>query len=311
MKANDAILKNLQTNITSLTNLNLELKNMFGQFMKMNTASSSDSGTVPGNTITNPKEELKGITTRSGTTYQGTTIPTTFSSLPQVVERETEVTKDTMHHTNNGSTKDIQPSVVQNETSIQNSEPVVLPSLSLYPGRFRRKHQSYAIVYVKQPLSSRTYPDLDDSRTNFDADPRVLLILGRSFLKTRIALIDVFKGENKLPIIIVKDLSVEEKTALITVLRSHKRVIAWKLSDIKGIDPEFYTHKITMEEDFKLAVQHQRRVNPKIYDVIKNEVLKLLDAGLIYPISDSPWESPVHCVPKKGGLPLSRMRKTS
>ncbi|GJU96982.1 reverse transcriptase domain-containing protein [Tanacetum coccineum] len=57
-----------------------------------------------------------------------------------------------------------------------------------------------------------------------------------------------------------------------------------------------------MEEDYKPAVQHQRRVNPKIHDVIKKEVEKLLDAGLIYPISDSPWVSPVHCVPKKGGF---------
>ncbi|GKD74626.1 reverse transcriptase domain-containing protein, partial [Tanacetum coccineum] len=57
-----------------------------------------------------------------------------------------------------------------------------------------------------------------------------------------------------------------------------------------------------MEDDFKPAVQHQRRMNPKIHEVIKKEVIKLLDAGLIYPISDSPWVSPVHCVPKKGGM---------
>nr|GEW45193.1 hypothetical protein [Tanacetum cinerariifolium] len=88
MKENDAILKNMQTNMTSLTNLNLELKNMFSQFMKMNTTSSLGLGTLPVNPITNPKEDLKGITTRSGTTYQGPTIPTTFSSLPLVVERE-------------------------------------------------------------------------------------------------------------------------------------------------------------------------------------------------------------------------------
>ncbi|GJX06967.1 reverse transcriptase domain-containing protein [Tanacetum coccineum] len=94
------------------------------------------------------------------------------------------------------------------------------------------------------------------------------------------------EGDDKLPVIIAKDLSVEEKAALIKVLKSHKRAIAWKLSDIKGINPEFYTHKILMEEDYKPAVQHQRRVNPKIHDVIKKEVEKLLDAGLIYPISD-------------------------
>nr|GEV81576.1 hypothetical protein [Tanacetum cinerariifolium] len=79
------------------------------------------------------------------------------------------------------------------------------------------------------------------------------------------------EGDNKFPAIIAKDLSVEEKTALITVLKSHKRAITWKLSDNKGIDPEFCTHKILMEEDSELAVQHQRRVNPKIHDVIKQE----------------------------------------
>ncbi|GKB74027.1 hypothetical protein Tco_0935439, partial [Tanacetum coccineum] len=110
------------------------------------------------------------------------------------------------------------------------------------------------------------------------------------------------EGDNKLPIIIAKDLSVEEKAALIKVLKSHKRAIAWKLSNIKGINPGFCTHKILMKEDYKSAVQHQRWVNPKIHDVIKKEVEKLLDAGLIYPISDSPWVSLVYCVPKKGGF---------
>nr|GEW21682.1 retrovirus-related Pol polyprotein from transposon 17.6 [Tanacetum cinerariifolium] len=112
------------------------------------------------------------------------------------------------------------------------------------------------------------------------------------------------EGDDKLPIIIAKDLSVEENIALITVLKSHKRAIAWKLSDIKGINPEFCTHKILMEEEFEPVVQHQRRVNPKIYDVIKQEVIKLLEAGLIYPIFDSPWVSLVHCVPKKGGFTI-------
>nr|GEW00256.1 reverse transcriptase domain-containing protein [Tanacetum cinerariifolium] len=96
------------------------------------------------------------------------------------------------------------------------------------------------------------------------------------------------EGDNKLPVIIAKELGDEEKSTLIKVLKSHKRAIAWKLSDI--------------QEDHKPAVQHQRRVNPKIHDVIKKEVEKLLDAGLIYPISDSLWVSPVHCVPKKGGF---------
>ncbi|GJY17017.1 reverse transcriptase domain-containing protein [Tanacetum coccineum] len=110
------------------------------------------------------------------------------------------------------------------------------------------------------------------------------------------------EGTNKLPVIISKELKDEEKAALLKVLKSHKRAIAWKISNIKGIDPSFCTHKILMEDDFKPAIQHQRRVNPKIHEVIKKEVVKLLDAGLIYPIADSPWVSPVHCVPKKGGM---------
>ncbi|GJT74485.1 reverse transcriptase domain-containing protein [Tanacetum coccineum] len=108
--------------------------------------------------------------------------------------------------------------------------------------------------------------------------------------------------DNKLPVIISKDLKDDEKVKLIEVLKAHKSALAWKISDIKGIDPKFCTHKILMEDDFKPVVQMQRRVNPKIHEVIKKEVIKLLDAGLIYPISDSPWVSPVHCVPKKGGM---------
>nr|GEY44708.1 reverse transcriptase domain-containing protein [Tanacetum cinerariifolium] len=107
---------------------------------------------------------------------------------------------------------------------------------------------------------------------------------------------------NKLPVIIVKNLKVDEREALINVLKSHKRAIAWKISDIKGIDPRFYTHKILMEDDYKPAVQSQRRVNHKIHEVIKKEVIKLLDAGMIYPISDIPWVSPIYYVPKKIGM---------
>ncbi|GKB63665.1 reverse transcriptase domain-containing protein, partial [Tanacetum coccineum] len=88
-------------------------------------AVEESSGILPSNTITNPKEDLKGITTRSGVAYQGPMIPTTSSSPPKVVERETEVTKDTMPPTNNGSTEDVQPSVVQVETHVPNFKPVV------------------------------------------------------------------------------------------------------------------------------------------------------------------------------------------
>nr|GFB88963.1 retrovirus-related Pol polyprotein [Tanacetum cinerariifolium] len=112
-----------------------------------------------------------------------------------------------------------------------------------------------------------------------------------------------FLGDNgKWPVIIAKDLSSNEKTDLINILKKRKKAIAWKLTDIKGIDPEFCSHKILLEEEHSPKVQSQRKVNPKIHDVIKKEVEKLLYAGLIYPISDSPWVSPIYCVPKKGGM---------
>nr|GEX47293.1 reverse transcriptase domain-containing protein [Tanacetum cinerariifolium] len=232
MKANDAILKNMQTNMTSLTNSNVDLKNMFGQFMKMNTASSLGSGTLPGNTITNSNKDLKGITTRSGTAYQGPTIPTTSSSLPQVVECETDVTKDTMHPTNNERTKYVQHLVVHTKTPILNSKPIVAPIIE--PARTSLNEHCSAVLLKKLPEKlgdpgkflilcdflgmdgCLALADLgrlvgvaedvfvkvgtfhfssDFVVVDFDADPRVPLILGRSFLKIERALIDVFEGE--------------------------------------------------------------------------------------------------------------------
>ncbi|GKD62796.1 reverse transcriptase domain-containing protein [Tanacetum coccineum] len=102
------------------------LTDMLSKFMNSNTASTLGSGTLPSNTITNPKVDLKGITTRSGVAYQGPTIPTTSSPL-KVVEHETEVIKDTVPPTNYGSTKDAQPWVVQVQSQVPNSKPVVDP----------------------------------------------------------------------------------------------------------------------------------------------------------------------------------------
>ncbi|GJR55056.1 reverse transcriptase domain-containing protein [Tanacetum coccineum] len=426
-----------------------------------NTALSFGYGSLRVNTVTNtPKEDLKGITTRSGVAYQGPTIPTTSSS-PKVVERETEVTKDTMLPTNNGSTKDVQPPVVQVQPQVPNSEPVFtpvsapMPNLKPtipYPSRRnneRRREKANDQIEKSMIITGRslidvyegeltlrvgkeavtfnldqtsryssnyddmtanridvielaceeysqevlgfsnvissgnptpyydpivatssltltpfrdsgfllleeadaflaleddpTSPEVDDSYYDLEGD--ILLLEAylnddpssppnqRNYLpeirkelkvceaKTNKSLIDeppevelkdlpphleyaFLECDDKLPVIIAKDLSMDEKAALIKVLKSRKRAISWKLSDIKGINPEFCTHKILMEEDYKPAVQHQRRVNPKIHDVIKKEVEKLLDAGLIYPISDSPWVSPIHCVPKKGGFTI-------
>ncbi|GKA29299.1 reverse transcriptase domain-containing protein [Tanacetum coccineum] len=126
VKANDAVMRNMQDQNQNLQNQMTNLTDMLSKFVNSNTASTSGSGTLPSNTITNPKVDLKGITTRSGVAYQGPTIPTT-SSPPKVMERETEVTKDTVLPTNNGSTKDVQPPVVQVQSQVPNSEPVVDP----------------------------------------------------------------------------------------------------------------------------------------------------------------------------------------
>nr|GEU31204.1 hypothetical protein [Tanacetum cinerariifolium] len=167
MKANDAILKNMQTNMNSLTNSNLELKNMFGRFMKMNSTSSLGSRTLLGNTITNPKEDLKGITTQSGTAYQGPTIPTTSSS--PIVERETEATKDMVHPTNNGSTKDVQPTVVSIESPILNSEPIVAliiePVASVVSAS--RPNQRPSIPYPSRLYDQKLRDKANDQREKF------------------------------------------------------------------------------------------------------------------------------------------------
>ncbi|GJS11091.1 hypothetical protein Tco_0367887 [Tanacetum coccineum] len=471
IKVEDGCKEKQQTQMTSLTNSNIELKNMFGQFMKMNTASTSGSGSLPSNTVANPRGDLKAITTRSGISYDGPPIPPPSSSLPKVVEREPEVTKDTVQP----STKNIQPPVVQIQALID--EPVVAPkpkpsipyplrankqklrekddkldskfveifrelhfelsfadallhmpkiasivSFESYLGRFVQAQLMPLFLYGSEELTLRVHdeaitynscqtsrytyndavsinridvidvaceeyaqevlgfsdnstsgnptpsldpilstsspsltpfeegdfileeikacltndsvpPGIDDD--NFDPEGDLLLLekllnddpssplppkeLHVEELKIVKSSIDdppelelkdlpshleyaFLEGTDKLPVIIAKDLKEDEKVRLLKVLKSHKRAIAWKISDIKGIDPQFCTHKILMEDDSKPAIQHQRRVNPKIHEVIKKEVIKLLDAGLIYPISDSPWVSPVHCVPKKGGI---------
>ncbi|GJS68790.1 reverse transcriptase domain-containing protein [Tanacetum coccineum] len=100
-----------------------------------------------------------------------------------------------------------------------------------------------------------------------------------------------------------------ELKELLEVLKNHKGTIAWSITDIKGIDSSFCTHKILMEDEFKPSVQPQRRVNPNIKEVVKKEVIKLFDAGLIYPISDSPWVSHVQVVPKKRSMTLVKNEK--
>nr|GEW32959.1 hypothetical protein [Tanacetum cinerariifolium] len=430
------------------------VQNNQNNFNRGNNFTQNRGGTLPGNTITNPKEDLKGITTRSGVAYQGPTIPTSSKANEQI-EKFYEIFKDMSFEISFTDALILMPKFASTlKALIGNKEK--LSEMARTP---MNKHCSAVILNKMDewlaladlgasinlmPLSvwkelslleltptcmtlELTYRSVskligiakdvkvkvgmfhflaDFVVVDFERDPRVPLILGsltpsddpivsttsptltpfgdsdfllfeeaKAFLgleddldspeldpsyydlegdiqmleailnsdpapslpnheqyvpsftnelmaceaKTIKSSVDeplevepkdlpphleyaFLEGKNKLPVIIAKELGEEEKAALIKVLKSHKRAIAWKLSDIQGINPEFCTHKILMEKDYKPVIQHQRRVNPKIHDVIKKEVEKLLDAGLIYPISDSLWVSLVHCVPKKGGF---------
>ncbi|GJS24030.1 reverse transcriptase domain-containing protein [Tanacetum coccineum] len=438
----------------------------------MNTASSSGSGSLPSNTVANPRGDLKAITTRSGISYDETPIPPPFSPLTKVVERKPEVTKDTVQPRrhfelsfadallhmlkfasmfksllNNkeklfdlaktpvnenclavilkklpeklgdpgkflipcdfpeiveclaladlGASINLMPLSIWKKLSLPELTPTQMileladrsttsPSgiaedifvkvakrpflrtthalIDVYDEELTLRVDDEAITFKVGQTSRYSYNDAEsvnqidvidvsceeyaqevlgflDSSTkieacltndsippgiddaDFDSEGDLLLLekllnndpssplplkeIHFEEIKTIKSSIDdppelelkdlpshleyaFFEGTDKLPVIISKELKEEEKVALLKVLKSHKRAIAWKISGIKGIDPSFCTHKILMEDDFKPAVQHQRRVNPKIHEVIKKEVIKLLDAGLIYPISDSP-----------------------
>ncbi|GJZ37425.1 reverse transcriptase domain-containing protein [Tanacetum coccineum] len=105
-----------------------------------------------------------------------------------------------------------------------------------------------------------------------------------------------------LPVIISSQLSKKKKSKLVYVLKKHKQAFAWKITDIPGICPSFCKHKIQLLDDKKPVIQKQRRLNPNMQEVVKKEIVKLLDTGIIYPIADSSWVSPIHYVPKKGGI---------
>ncbi|CAN6544182.1 unnamed protein product [Malus baccata var. baccata] len=113
----------------------------------------------------------------------------------------------------------------------------------------------------------------------------------------------IFLGENEtLPAIISSSLTAQEEEKLLRVLKEFKSALGWTLADIKGISPTTCMHHIFLEEGAKPTREAQRRLNPPMMEVVKKEIIKLLDCGVIYPISDSRWVSPVQCVPKKSGV---------
>ncbi|KAI5313301.1 hypothetical protein L3X38_042475 [Prunus dulcis] len=119
-----------------------------------------------------------------------------------------------------------------------------------------------------------------------------------------------YLGANEtLPVIIAASLTSHEEDSLIEVLKEHKTALGWTIADIKGISPSMCMHRILMEEDSKPSRDAQRRLNPNMKEVVRAEVLKLLDVGIIYPISDSKWVSPVQVVPKKSGITVVKNEK--
>ena len=104
------------------------------------------------------------------------------------------------------------------------------------------------------------------------------------------------------PIIISAGLTKLEEQRPLETLRKYKEAIAWSIEDLKGINPSVCMHKILLEENARTSIEHQRRLNPVMKEVVRNEVLKWLNADFIYAIFDNPWVSPVHVVPKKGGF---------
>ena len=98
----------------------------------------------------------------------------------------------------------------------------------------------------------------------------------------------------------------EEK--LLDVLREHKEAIGWTIEDIKGISPLVVMHKIHLEENAKTSKKPQRRLNPTIQEVVRAKVIKLLDVGIIYSISDNKWVSPIHVMPKWAGLTVVKSK---
>ncbi|RVW60852.1 Retrovirus-related Pol polyprotein from transposon 17.6 [Vitis vinifera] len=114
---------------------------------------------------------------------------------------------------------------------------------------------------------------------------------------------------NQCPVVISSSLTSHQENCLMEVLKRCKKAIGWQISYLKDISPLVCTHHIYMEEEAKPIRQFQRRLNPHLQEVVRAEVLKLLQAGIIYPISDSPWVSPTQVVPKKSGITVIQNEK--
>ena len=109
-------------------------------------------------------------------------------------------------------------------------------------------------------------------------------------------------GKDTLPVIIASHMTEQQEDSLMSILKRPREAIGWTMKDIKGISPAIVQHRIHLVDEATLRRDPQRRLNPLMQEAVKTKILKLLDNGVIYSISDSQWVSPVHAVPKKAGF---------
>nr|GEY10008.1 reverse transcriptase domain-containing protein [Tanacetum cinerariifolium] len=252
---------------------------------------SGGTGSLPSNTVPNPRGDLKVITTQSGVTLAGPSV--SLPPLSKEVDREPETITYQAH---TGSTNNVPPLVIQPSPASTSFSTI---SSSKMPEVTKDTGGDFILEEIEACLISESIP-LEINDTNLDLegdihlleellnnDPSLSHLPPKEFnvkdIKTVKSSIDeppklelkelpshleyaYLEGTDKLPVIIAKSLKDDEKDAHLKVLKSHKWAIAWKISDIKGIDPRFCIHKLLMEDDFKPTIQSQRRVNPKIHE---------------------------------------------
>ncbi|KAK1621351.1 hypothetical protein QYE76_026868 [Lolium multiflorum] len=163
---------------------------------------------------------------------------------------------------------------------------------------FRKERDELEEIFLRQPILKHDLP-VEDLGTTPPPKEDPVFDLKPLPDNLKYAHID---DKKIYPVIISSKLTEFEEERLLEILKKHRGAIGYTLDDLKGISPSICQHAINMEDDAKPVVEPQRRLIPKMKDVVRNEVLRLLEAGIIYPIADSRWVSPVHCVPKKGGM---------
>nr|GEX01997.1 reverse transcriptase domain-containing protein [Tanacetum cinerariifolium] len=257
-------------------------------------------GTLLSNIVSNPKGEMKVVTTCSGLAYKGLSIPTNSPlekkklSLPELTP-----TRITLELADMSITRP--KGVAEHEPIVKSSLPTLTPF----------GESDFFLEEIKDFLNDESIPTgIDNSFYDSEGD---ILYLEKLLNEDpfKLPLIDLKQAEEtkakysieEPPELELKELPSHLEYAFLEDTDKLPVIIAKDLKE--GIDPRFCTHKILMEEDYKPAVQSQRRVNPKIHDVIKKKVIKFLDADMIYPISDRPWVSPINCVPNMGGMTVA------